>query len=192
MTGKNKLSKKFLLHACCSPCLTHPYQLMKDDFQLTVFFYNPNIHPESEYILRKEEMQKLAKKWGFKLVVGEYDVDAWFEAVQGHESDKEGGERCEICYRFRLEKTAELAAKNGYDLFTTTLSISPLKKAQKINEIGKKIAQAMELQFYEADFKKKDGFKISSQLSREQGLYRQDYCGCQFSRRGRDNIRGSG
>lgn len=182
---------KLLLHACCTPCLTHPYQVLGDNYRITAFFFNPNIQPESEYRLRLEEIKKLAGKWGFEVIVEDYDADAWFEEVRGHEDDPEGGERCAICYRFRLEKTAELAAKNNFDHFTTTLSISPLKKAAKINAIGKSVGNTVSVHFLEADFKKKDGFKISAQISRAEGLYRQDYCGCIFSRRDRDKRKGS-
>ncbi|NQT23992.1 epoxyqueuosine reductase QueH [candidate division KSB1 bacterium] len=175
--------KKLLLHACCAPCVTHPIRLLSETYQTTAYFYNPNIHPKSEYEARRDEIVRLGKKWGFEVIPGDYDADEWFEAVKGHEDDPEGGARCTICYRMRLQKTAELAREMDFDLFTTTLSISPLKKAELINEIGKKIQTETGITFLETNLKKKDGFKISCQLSKDEGLYRQDYCGCIYSQK---------
>lgn len=174
---------QLLLHACCAPCVTHPVRLLSETCELTVYFYNPNIHPKTEYEARKDEILRLGGKWGFEVITGEYDAYAWFEAVRGHEDDPEGGERCAICYRYRLQKTAACALERGFDLFATTLSISPLKKAGRINEIGKKIQTETGITYFEADFKKKEGFKISCQLSKDERLYRQDYCGCIFSQK---------
>ena len=172
-----------MLHACCAPCMTHPYQTLFETFDVICYFYNPNIHPRKEYDAREEEIRGLAGRWNAPLIVGSNDLDEWMAAIRGHEDDEEGGERCAICYRFRLQKTAEMAKQEGCGFFTTTLSISPHKKADVINAIGREIAEAEGLTFYEADFKKKNGFRISSEISREEGLYRQNYCGCVFSQR---------
>ena len=173
----------FLLHACCAPCFTHPFRLLRSAFRVTAYFYNPNIQPETEYRAREGEMRRLAEKWRAPLIVGDYDVEWWRERVRGLEDEPEGGRRCEVCYRLRLEATARAAAERGMEVFGTTLSISPLKKAATINRIGREVGEAFGVSFYEADFKKCDGFKISCRLSAEEALYRQNYCGCLFSRR---------
>lgn len=169
--------------------MTHPFRMLAEQYDVTAFFYNPNIHPESEYRLRLREIEQLSRKWGFEVISGNYDLEAWFEAIRRHEDDPEGGERCALCYRFRLEKTAEIARRKGFDWFATTLSISPLKKAEILNRIGREVASQWGVAYYEADFKKKDGFKISAHISREEGLYRQDYCGCTYSKREREKRR---
>lgn len=171
-----------LLHSCCAPCSTYPMILLKEKFKISLFFYNPNIHPESEYLTRRNELVKLSKKWDFNLILGPYDIQPWIQAVNGHENDLEGGERCRICYRFRLFKTGELAIEKGFDCFGTTLSISPHKNSIIINTIGLDISKQLDIPYYKADFKKKDGFKISCELSRKEGLLRQKYCGCKYSR----------
>jgi predicted adenine nucleotide alpha hydrolase (AANH) superfamily ATPase len=170
-----------LLHCCCAPCGTHPIRLLSDDFSVTAFFYNPNLHPEMEYSIRRTEMESLCRRWNIPFETGERDAPAWGEAVRGLETEPEGGLRCDRCIRFRLEATARRAAALGFAAFTTTLSISPHKRADRINRIGLEIAGLSGLEFVEADFKKKDGFKSSCDLSRAEGLYRQDYCGCEFS-----------
>ncbi len=175
--------KSLLLHCCCAPCATHPIMLLRDGFDITIFFYNPNIYPDNEYRLRKREIEHLAEKWGVPIIVGDYDSERWFDSVRGHEQDREGGTRCEICYRIRLEMTAEVAVKEGIEIFTTTLSISPHKKAEIINRIGEEVARRKGIVFMAADFKKKNGFKISCMLSSKEGLYRQKYCGCKYSMR---------
>ena len=174
---------KCLLHCCCAPCFTHPYRLLSDSYRVTAFFYNPNIQPEKEYRAREEEIRRLAQKWGAALSVGEYDAGRWFGRVEGLEEEPENGARCAVCYRMRLEKTAEKAKALGFERFATTLSISPHKDADIINRIGDEIGAEYGLAFHRANFKKKDGFKTSCRISAEEGLYRQDYCGCIFSRR---------
>jgi epoxyqueuosine reductase len=176
---------KLLLHACCAPCVTHPVRLLRERYDVTVFFDNPNIQPEGEYRSRLEEIRRLAARWEFPLLEGGYDCGAWLKAVAGHEDDREGAERCSICYRFRLERAATRAKDSGIDCFASTLSISPHKKADVINRIGGEAGDSEGILFIDADFKKKDGFKASCDLSRQEGLYRQDYCGCLFSRRDR-------
>ncbi|MFA6450971.1 MAG: epoxyqueuosine reductase QueH [bacterium] len=172
-----------LLHACCAPCAPHIFNTLSDKYSVAVYFYNPNIQPETEYIARKNEIIKFSEQAGFKLIVGEPDSTGWNEAIKGYEPDPEGGERCRLCFRHRLEHTAREAAQLNFDFFATTLSISPHKNAKIINEEGSLAASKYGLRFLEADFKKRNGFKISCELSREHGFFRQDYCGCLFSRR---------
>ena len=180
------MKPRLLLHICCAPCSTYVVRLLRTSFDVTGCFYNPNIHPEDEYRIRLREMRRYACQIGLDLVELEYDPDHWFEAIQGHEADPEGGVRCILCYRIRLEPVAQLARERGDPLFATTLTVSPHKRASMINPIGHEVGERAGVTFYEVDFKKKDGFKISCQMSREAGLYRQDYCGCIFSRRERD------
>ena len=179
---------KLLLHCCCAPCGTHPLRLLGERFDVTGYFDNPNIQPEEEYLARLTEIRGLAERWGFPVIEGTYDSESWLSAIRGHEDEPEGSARCEICYRFRLEKTAGKAKSFGMDGFATTLSVSPHKKAEIINRIGRETGGHAGIPFVEADFKKKDGFRISCELSRAEGLYRQDYCGCMFSRRERKTI----
>lgn len=172
-----------LLHACCAPCATHAWRALGQSHDVTVYFYNPNIHPEDEYRLRAQEIRELAGRWDFTVHEGPYDVSDWFEATRGLEDVPEGGARCVACYRMRLEATARQAVALGIHAITTTLTISPHKRADVIFPIGRDVARSHGLEFIEIDFKKKDGFKESCRLSREEGLYRQDYCGCVYSRR---------
>ncbi len=174
--------QKLLLHVCCAPCGTHPIRLLSDLFDVKAFFYNPNIQPESEYNLRLAEMEKLASRWHISFFSGPYDPEFWNSSVRGHETEPEGGSRCLICYRVRLEHTAGKAMETGCSVFATTLSISPHKKAGELNRIGLEVAQRTGSVFFPADFKKKEGFKIAGQICREEGLYRQNYCGCPYSR----------
>ncbi|MCK5147211.1 epoxyqueuosine reductase QueH [bacterium] len=171
-----------LLHTCCAPCVTHSWQVLRNLYKVTIYFYNPNIHPVKEYKLRVNEIKELGEKWGFPVVTGTYDKEQWFAAVKGLETVPEGGSRCLICYRMRFEHTARMALKLKIPSITTTLTISPHKKSQQIFTIGHEVAEQYGLEFIEMDFKKKDGFRESCQLSREEGLYRQDYCGCIYSR----------
>ena len=157
--------------------------MLQNEFDVTAFFYNPNIHPEKEYQQRLIEMKTLMEKWRIPMITDNYDVDRWFDSVKGFEREAEGGKRCVICYELRLLKTAQISCENRFDCFATTLSVSPHKKVDVINAIGKKLEKKYGVIFYDADFKKKDGFKISCQLSQEEGLYRQHYCGCVFSQR---------
>ena len=173
---------RLLLHICCAPDATHPIQILNDDYELGAFFYNPNIHPGDEYVKRLEDMRVLGKKWGILLHEGKYDKDRWLLLTEEYKEEPEGGKRCEICYAMRLEETAKKASEEGYDLFGAVLTISPHKDARKINEIGREIGKKYGVPFFESDFKKKDGFKKSVELSRDLGLYRQNYCGCIYSR----------
>ena len=177
------MGSKLLLHICCAPDATHSFLVLKERYKVSGYFYNPNIHPEREYRKRLEETKKLSGKYGFKLYEGRYDTKNWFKKIKGLEEKPEGGKRCEICYRIRLEQTARFAKKEGFDGFTTTLTISPHKPTGLISEMGKEIGQKYGVTFLKEDFKKKGGFKKSVELSKDIGLYRQVYCGCECSRR---------
>jgi predicted adenine nucleotide alpha hydrolase (AANH) superfamily ATPase len=178
MTGAKK---RLLLHVCCGPCSTHVIEVLRPEFEVSTYFYNPNIHPIEEYELRLEAMRKVSQMAGVPLVEGEYEVEHWFRSTKGFETEREGGKRCSVCFRLRLEKTAVFARNVGYQYYATTLTVSPHKDARIINETGIELQKRYGIDFYEADFKKKDGFKRSCQLSKEYQLYRQHYCGCVFS-----------
>lgn len=175
-----------LLHSCCAPCSSYVLEYLSEYFEITVFYYNPNIFLESEYTKRLLEQQTLIGDMHFKnpvsFLAGNYDKEKFYEMAAGMEHLKEGGARCFKCYELRLTEAAEMAVKGGFDYFTTTLSISPLKNAEKLNSIGTKIASRYGVKYLQSDFKKKNGYKRSIELSKEYGLYRQDYCGCEFSR----------
>ena len=176
-----------LLHACCAPCSSYVLEYLSRYFRITVFDYNPNISPEREFLLRTEEIERLTREMDFpmgrpEVLVGRYDPERFYEAVRGHEGDPEGGARCEICFRMRLTEAAEAARDGGFDYFTTTLSISPLKNAALLNRLGAELSEVYGVPYLYSDFKKRNGYKRSIELSHEYGLYRQDYCGCVFSR----------
>jgi predicted adenine nucleotide alpha hydrolase (AANH) superfamily ATPase len=175
--------KKLLLHVCCGPCSTHVIEVLKQNYDLTLFFYNPNVEPLNEYSLRLETAEEFAKKLNLPIIIGDYDSIEWHNAIKGHEQDEEEGERCGICFRYRLEKTAQLAKQKGFDIFTTTLTVSPFKNAEVINKIGRELAEKYSVEFLESDFKKENGYMHSVQLSKEHGLYRQHYCGCLYSKK---------
>ena len=182
---------RLLLHACCAPCSSYVLEYLSQYFRLSVFDYNPNISPASEFRMRTEEIERLVREMPFSgerpdVIVGKYDPERFYEAVKGHEADREGGDRCAICFRLRLREAAEAAKAGGYDYFTTTLSISPLKNAALLNAIGAELAEEYGVPYLFSDFKKRNGYKRSIELSREYGLYRQDYCGCVFSKRERE------
>ncbi len=183
-SGEN--APRLFLHSCCAPCSSYVLEYLSDYFEITDFFYNPNIEPEEEYRHRESELQRLIAEmkpvYPISFVSGDYDPRQFYEAVKGLEHIHEGGERCFACYRLRMEEAAALAAKGGYDYFTTTLSISPLKRADKINEIGQELERIYGVKHLPSDFKKKGGYQRSIVLSKEHGLYRQDYCGCVFSK----------
>ncbi|MGN1123455.1 MAG: epoxyqueuosine reductase QueH, partial [Eubacterium sp.] len=175
-----------LLHSCCAPCSSYTIEYLSEHFKITVLYYNPNISPPEEYEKRKAEQIRLINTMKTKNKVELEDCDysgADFEEIaKGYEKCREGGERCFRCYRLRLEKTARLAREKGFDYFCTTLSISPLKNAQKINETGYTLEKEYGVSWLPSDFKKKEGYKRSIELSREYGLYRQSFCGCVYSR----------
>ena len=178
---------RLFLHACCAPCSSYVLEYLSRFFCITVFFYNPNISPKEEYDKRVVEIRRLLAEMKFfhpvTLVEGEYRPEDFYAMARGLENVPEGGERCFKCYRLRMEEAARLAKEGGYDYFTTTLSISPLKNAGKINEIGQELEQIYQVEHLPSDFKKKNGYKRSIELSHEYGLYRQNYCGCVFSKR---------
>lgn len=176
-----------LIHSCCAPCSSYVLEYLSEYFKITVFYYNPNIYPESEYTKRIAEQQKLIRDMEFRYPVsflaGKYDKEKFYEMAAGMEDLKEGGARCMKCYELRLSEAARQAVAGGFDYFTTTLSISPMKNAQKLNEIGLRVGEEYGVKYLVSDFKKKNGYKRSIELSKEYGLYRQDYCGCEFSMR---------
>ena len=183
---KGEVPPRLLLHSCCAPCSSAVLEYLSEYFVITVFYFNPNIFPEEEFFHRIEEQKRLISELPCKNPV-EFIEHGWqqerfYEAVKGLENIPEGGERCFVCYRLRLEETAKLAAELDYDYFTTTLSVSPYKNAQKLNEIGSELGEKYGVKHLPSDFKKKNGYKRSIELSAEYGLYRQNYCGCVFSK----------
>ena len=179
---KSKTAPKLLLHSCCAPCSTAVIDVLKDVFDLTVFYYNPNIYPVDEYEKRLAEQKKLCKLWNVKMLQTEYVPEEFYLKVKGRESDFEGGARCKICCELRLRKTAEVASEKGFDYFCSTLSVSPLKNASYLNEIGERLEAELNVKYLVNDFKKNDGYLKSVRLSKELELYRQNYCGCEFSK----------
>ena len=179
-----------LLHSCCAPCSSYCLEYLSDYFKITVFYYNPNIYPEDEYYKRVSEqkhfIERLPAKNPISFIEGSYDTDKFFNITKGLEDCTEGGERCFLCYELRLRESAELAKKYQMDYFTTTLSISPLKNARKLNEIGDSLAREYGIRYLNSDFKKRNGYKRSVELSEQYGMYRQYYCGCVFSKNQRD------
>ncbi len=172
-----------LVHICCAPDALYVLRLLKDDYEVTGFFYNPNIHPKDEYDLRLEETRDVVQTLGINFIEGEYDSDRWFKITEKFKDEPEKGRRCDICYALRLQKTAEKASELDFEIFTTVMSLSPWKKAEVLNRQGQMFAQRNNLKFLAANFKKKEGFKKSVEMSKSHGLYRQDYCGCEYSRR---------
>ena len=177
------MKPKLLLHICCGPCSTEVIRRLKDDYEVVGFFYNPNIHPEEEYSRRLMEVQRISALWRVLVDVGPYDHERFLAVAHGLEGEPEGGRRCVACYRLRLEAAAHRAAENGCTHLATTLTIAPMKRAAVINPIGREAAGRCGLDFLEEDWKKRDGFKRSVELARDLGLYRQHYCGCEFSHR---------
>ncbi|MBP3332793.1 MAG: epoxyqueuosine reductase QueH [Clostridia bacterium] len=178
---------KLLLHSCCAPCSSYVISYLSNYMDITVFYYNPNITEQEEYNKRAKEQQRLISEMPtlhkVSFMEGIYDDKCFFEAVKGYENCKEGGDRCKICYRLRLEETARVAELEGFDYFSTTLTISPLKNASAINEIGYDLAKKYGINWLPSDFKKNEGYKKSIELSKKYSLYRQNYCGCVFSLR---------
>lgn len=175
------IKPKLLLHACCAPCSTACIERVKDFFDLTVYFYNPNMDSEEEYEKRLAEQERLCKEWSISLIKEDYRCEDFYSVVKGFESEPEGGARCVKCFELRLTKTAQKAKELGFDYFTTTLTVSPLKNADLLNNIGQKVAKMVGVKFLPTDFKKQNGYKRSVELSKEFSLYRQNYCGCVYS-----------
>jgi len=176
-----------LLHSCCAPCSSYVLEYLSQYFAITVLYYNPNIYPDEEYAHRVREQEAFIRRFParhpIQFAEGAFDKERFYETVKGTEECPEGGERCFRCYELRLREAARLAREMGADYFCTTLSISPLKNAEKLNEIGERLAVEYGVTYLPSDFKKKNGYKRSVELSREYGMYRQDYCGCVFSMR---------
>ena len=186
---KENKCPSLLLHACCAPCSSYVLEYLNKYFDITVFFYNPIISPKSEFTYRLAELNRLIDEASYENIVNvispEYDSSVFFEMAKGMENLPEGGERCFKCYELRLRESAKAAKQLGFDYFTTTLSISPHKNAQKLNEIGEKLSTEFGVKYQYSDFKKKNGYKRSCELSEKHRLYRQDYCGCVFSKAAR-------
>ena len=180
-----------LLHSCCAPCSSYVLEYLSNYFGITVFYYNPNIYPDEEYEMRVREQQRFIRAFPAKhpidFIEGAYDKERFYEMARGLEQVPEGGQRCFQCYELRLREAGELAKARGFDYFTTTLSISPMKNAEKLNEIGLRLAEELGVAYLCSDFKKRNGYKRSTELSREYGMYRQDYCGCVYSYQERHN-----
>ena len=176
---------KLLLHVCCAPCSSACLELLVPYFEVTALFFNPNIDTKKEYDFRAWELRRFIAESTLPVrsVVEPYDPKPFYDEARGLEDEPEGGKRCFRCYTLRLKRAAKYAAKEGFDYFTTTLSISPMKSAQALNDIGEVLAANYGVKYLPSDFKKKDGYKRSIELSREYGLYRQNYCGCVYSRR---------
>ena len=184
----NKKEKpKLLLHACCGPCTSGVFDQVKDYFDVSILYYNPNTYPYNEFILRYEQLIKLQKHYEFKLILIDYDEDEFLKLIKGLENEPEGGKRCKICYKLRLEETAKYAKLNGFDYFTSTLSVSPYKDAEALNNIGEALELKYSIKYLYSDFKKHDGYKNSIKNSKEFNLYRQDYCGCRYSLKEKEN-----
>ena len=180
---------RLFLHSCCAPCSSYVLEYLKQYFQITVFYYNPNISEQQEYRKRVEEQKRLiaafnalGRGYPIRILEGEYEPERFFDIAKGYEDCREGGERCFRCFELRLRETARQAAAGDYDYFCTTLTISPLKNAVKLNEIGEALAGEYQIPWLPSDFKKKNGYKRSVELSAEYELYRQNFCGCGFSK----------
>lgn len=172
-----------LLHSCCAPCSTAVITRLKDYFDVTIFYYNPNIEPLEEYLKRKEEQKRIVSKFGIKFLDCDYENEIFKSISKGLEDLPEGGYRCHKCYELRLTKTAITAKENNFEYFGTTLTVSPYKNSQVLNAIGKDIEELTKVKFLYSDFKKKEGYKLSIELSKKYNLYRQNYCGCIYSKK---------
>ena len=179
-----------LLHSCCAPCSSHVISTLTPYFDITILYYNPNIEPYEEYEKRKQEEIRFIKEFPnqnkLTIIDCDHENELFHQTIKGLEKEKEGGARCIKCYYLRLDKTAELAKENNFDYFATTLTVSPLKNSQKLNEIGGYLSKKYDINYLYSDFKKKEGYKHSIELSKEYNLYRQDYCGCIYSKQERE------
>ena len=195
--AENKSAPTLFLHSCCAPCSSYVLEYLRKFFRITVFYYNPNISMEEEYRKRVSEQKRLIAAYNnenstsylINVIEGDYKPESFYEIAKGLEQCPEGGERCFACYELRLRKTAKRAQAGNYDYFATTLSISPLKNAVKLNEIGERLAPEYGIKWLPSDFKKKGGYQRSIELSKEYELYRQDYCGCVYSKEERERQR---
>jgi predicted adenine nucleotide alpha hydrolase (AANH) superfamily ATPase len=184
---KENKTPTLLLHSCCAPCSSYVLEYLSRYFKISIFFYNPNIYPLEEYSRRVTEQKGLITSLKVKnqinFIEGRYDTENFYNLSRGLEEEREGGERCFKCYELRLKEAAVIAKEQGYDYFTTTLSISPHKNSQILNQIGKNLSEEYDVKYLYSDFKKKEGYKRSIELSSQYNLYRQDYCGCVFSKK---------
>lgn len=183
-----KTKQKILLHSCCAPCSTAVIERLKDEFEIVIFYYNPNIYPEEEYLKRKTEEVRYIKHLNetdstikISMLDCDYESEKFYSAVKGYENEREGGARCALCFKLRLEETAKKAKELGFDVFGTTLTVSPHKNAELINSIGLGIEKEFNIKFLISNFKKQNGYKRSIELSKENNIYRQNYCGCEFA-----------
>ena len=187
---KDGIIPSLLLHSCCAPCSSYVLEYLSQFFNITVLYYNPNISPKDEYLYRLQEEKRLISEMKFKNPVKildcDYNADEFFTVAKGLEKEPEGGKRCEKCFDLRLDFTAKTAKTNNFDYFATTLTISPLKNANLINQIGESLAEKYNVKYLSSDFKKKEGYKRSITLSKEYNLYRQNYCGCIYSKAARE------
>ena len=187
LISENHKKVSLLLHSCCAPCSSYVISYLNKYFDITVLYYNPNIYPYEEYLKRKNEQIRLINEMehvnNLSIIDCDYDNDKYERLIKGLENEKEGGSRCHICYKLRLEKTATMASDGNYDYFSTTLTVSPYKNSKILNEIGESLAVKYNIKWLYSDFKKKDGYKKSVELSKKYNLYRQDYCGCIYSKR---------
>ena len=197
MADSSNKGKSLLIHACCAPCSSYCLLYLRSFFRITVFYYNPNITEEAEYRKRVEEEKRLISEYNklddgafeISYIDGDYEPSKFFEAAKGLEKEPEGGKRCEQCFALRLRRSGEVAKEGGFDFFTTTLTISPLKNADILNEIGERMGEKLGVRWLPSDFKKKNGYQRSIELSKEYDLYRQDYCGCGFSKAERERAK---
>ena len=178
--------KKLLLHICCAPCAVYVIEKLREEYDVTGFFYNPNIHPVEEYLFRVRELEAVALRLGWNTVIPEYDDHEWFRMTEGLGDEPERGKRCRVCFDLRFERTFEHAKNNVFDIVASTLSISPYKNTAQINESGKTAAEKYGIEFLPENFKKRNGFMIGKKMSVEHGIKHQDYCGCIYSKRDRD------
>lgn len=194
ITSENRVPK-LIIHSCCAPCSSYVLEYLSRYFKITVLYYNPNIFPKEEYEYRISEQERLIDSMQFvndvKLIASGYTPEDFYSAVKGKENEPEGGKRCRLCFNVRLRYTAALAKKMNFDYFTTTLSISPLKNAEVLNKLGAEIGKEYGVEYLQSDFKKRNGYKRSVELSKEYGLYRQDYCGCIYSKMEREKLKQS-
>lgn len=176
---------KLLLHSCCAPCSSYVLEYLSKYYKITVYYYNPNIYPAQEYTNRLKEQTMLIEQMEFvhpvTILAGSYEPEQFYQVTKGLEQEPEGGARCTMCYELRLREAAKVAKAGGYDYFTTSLSISPLKSSDQLNEVGERMAREYHVAYLPSDFKKRDGYRRSIALSQEYGLYRQNYCGCVYS-----------
>ena len=185
-----KIKQKILLHSCCAPCSTAVIERLKDDYEIVILYYNPNIYPEEEYFKRKAEEIRYIKHLNdtdkdiqISMLDSDYESEKFYSAVKGYENEREGGARCAICFKLRLKETAKKAKELGFDIFGTTLTVSPHKNAELINSIGLSIEKEIGVKFLVSNFKKQNGYKRSVELAKENNIYRQNYCGCEFALR---------